>query len=79
MTTIRIEDLQRDPLGYLHKVETGETLIVLRADKPVAEIKPPSTVAKSLRPYGLCAGEFVVPDDFDELLPEEFLRQFEGS
>ncbi|MBS1787964.1 MAG: hypothetical protein JST85_09595 [Acidobacteria bacterium] len=30
------------------------------------------------RPFGLCAGEFVVPDDFDAPLPEEILRDFEG-
>jgi len=23
------------------------------------------------RPYGLCAGEFLVPDDFDSPLPED--------
>lgn len=32
-----------------------------------------------LRPYGLCAGDFVVPDDFDESLPEELLADFEGK
>jgi hypothetical protein len=31
-----------------------------------------------LRPFGLSKGEFVVPDDFDEPLPEEVLRDFEG-
>jgi len=32
-----------------------------------------------LRPYGLCVGEFVVPDDFDEPLPDEILKTFEGE
>lgn len=31
------------------------------------------------RPFGLAAGEFVVPDDFDDPLPEEILRDFEGQ
>lgn len=31
-----------------------------------------------LRPFGLCAGEFIVPDDFDESLPEDILTAFEG-
>lgn len=31
------------------------------------------------RPYGLCAGEFVVPADFDEALPEYLLTAFEGE
>lgn len=32
-----------------------------------------------LRPFGLCAGEFTVPDDFDDPLPEEILKEFEGK
>ncbi|WP_309707254.1 hypothetical protein [Armatimonas sp.] len=31
------------------------------------------------RPYGLCAGEFVVPKDFDAPLPDEILDAFEGK
>jgi hypothetical protein len=29
------------------------------------------------RPFGLAAGTFVVPDDFDDPLPEDVLRDFE--
>lgn len=32
---------------------------------------------KSLRPFGLAKGEFVVPDDFDAPLPEEVIASFE--
>jgi hypothetical protein len=32
-----------------------------------------------LRPYGLCAGQFVVPDDFDAPLPDDILAAFEGD
>ncbi len=32
-----------------------------------------------LRPIGLCAGEFVVPDDFDAPLPDWLLDAFEGK
>jgi hypothetical protein len=31
-----------------------------------------------LRPIGLAKGEFVVPDDFNEPLPDEILGLFEG-
>jgi len=31
-----------------------------------------------IRPFGLCAGEFMVPSNFDEALPEEILSAFEG-
>ncbi len=33
--------------------------------------------SKQPRPFGLCAGEFTVPDDFDEPLPEEILNAFD--
>ncbi len=75
MTTIRLEDIQQDLLGYLRQVEAGETLIVVRDDRPVAEIRP---VDRAPRPYGLCAGEFSVPDDFDAPLPDDLQRSFEG-
>lgn len=35
--------------------------------------------SQDLRPYGLAAGEFVVPGDFDESLPEEVLAGFESE
>ena len=77
MSTITDKDLQRDPLGILRRVELGEALLVLRDEQPVAEIKPACATARRPRPYGLCAGQFTVPDGFDEALPEDILRSFE--
>jgi hypothetical protein len=31
---------------------------------------------KERRPFGLCAGEFTVPDDFNAPLPDEILSTF---
>ena len=78
MLNVTIDELQRDPLKYLHQVEAGETLIIVRSDKPIAELRPISS-SKQLRPFGLCAGEFTVPDDFDAPLPEDLLNAFEGK
>src|SRR5438046_2373319 len=67
--TINIDEIQRDLLYYLRRVQAGETLIITQADKPLAEIKPVSAEVRRpeqhLRPCGLARGEFVVPDDFD--------------
>lgn len=79
MTPISISDLQRDPLAILRRVEEGETLLVMRDEQPVAEIKPAALKERQPRPYGLCAGEFSVPADFDEPLPESVLKDFEGA
>jgi hypothetical protein len=45
-----------------------------------APAQPQSAIAPPIepRPSGLCAGEFVVPDDFDAPLPEDILREFES-
>ena len=79
MTAISLDDIQRDLVGYLQRVEAGETLLIVQADKPVAELKPISydATAKQLRPIGLCVGDFTVPDNFDAPLPDEFLNAFE--
>lgn len=79
MASITIDDIQRDFLGSLRRAtRLGEPLIVLDANRPVAEVRPVSPPKKSLRPFGLCAGEFTVPEDFDAPLPEAILREFEG-
>ncbi len=77
MAQVTIEDIQRDLSTYLQRVEAGETLLIVRAWKPVAEVKPVITGVEILRPFGLCAGEFTVPDNFDAPLPEDILNAFE--
>ena len=75
---VTVDDLQRDPLQYLSRVEAGETIVIIRQDKAIAELRP-IAITNQLRPFGLCAGEFTVPDDFDDPLPEDMLRAFEGK
>lgn len=65
MLQITIEEIKRDFPSYLGQVEKGETVIILRAGKPIAEFKPLGKGKENLRPFGLCTGEFVVPDGFD--------------
>ncbi|KAB8316529.1 DUF2281 domain-containing protein [Tolypothrix campylonemoides VB511288] len=38
-----------------------------------------SQTQKELRPFALCAGEFTVPSDFNDPLPEDILSDFEGN
>jgi antitoxin (DNA-binding transcriptional repressor) of toxin-antitoxin stability system len=79
MVQVSVEDIQRDLPAYLQRVEAGETLVIMRAGQPVAEIKPVASSVTKLRPFGLCAGEFTVPEDFDAPLPEDILNAFEGA
>ena len=43
------------------------------------ETQAPALSETTLRPFGLCAGEFTVPDDFDAPLPDDILAEFEGK
>jgi len=78
MLNVTVDEIQRDPLKYLHQVEAGETLVIVRSDKAIAELRPIAS-NKQLRPFGLCSGDFTVPDDFDAPLPEDLLSAFEGK
>ena len=62
-------------LGLLDSPTEGQYFL---NGRPVAELRPVPAVQPSPRPFGLAAGAFTVPDDFDALLPEEILREFEG-
>jgi antitoxin (DNA-binding transcriptional repressor) of toxin-antitoxin stability system len=78
MSPVSLQELKRDTDSLLDRVEAGEHLVVLRGGHPVAELRPVPAAELGPRPFGLCAGAFSVPDDFDEPLPEEVLRSFEG-
>ena len=64
------EEVETNPFIIKHNTRTKN----LRKKK-IVDIEE----YKKLRPYGLCEGEFTVPDDFDEPLPEDILNSFEGK
>jgi antitoxin (DNA-binding transcriptional repressor) of toxin-antitoxin stability system len=61
MSTISVQDLQRDLLALLRRVEAGESFLVISGDQPLAEVRPVPARATEPRPFGLCAGLFSVP------------------
>ena len=73
-----VDEVEKHPREYLDRVLDGETVVVVRDDRAVAEIRP-LNAATGPRPIGLAAGDFVVPDDFDDPLPEDILDAFEGK
>ena len=79
VSTITVEEIRRDPLAFLRRMEAGEPLLVVSGDHPVAEMKPVTQNEMGLRPYGLAAGQFVVPKDFDEPVPAVILADSEGE
>lgn len=79
MSTITVQDIQKDLSGFLRRVEAGEAFLVVRNERAVAEVRPVAPPNLQLRPYGLAAGQFSVSDDFDAPLPADILADFEGA
>lgn len=75
---ISIEDVKHNLLLYLQRVQAGEHFVIVVNNQPLAEIKPITILASAMRPMGLVAGEFELPSDFDDPLPNELLEAFEG-
>ena len=75
---ITLKDMERNLSAYLRRAQAGETLVVTESGKPVVEIKQSIQLPTSPRPFALCAGEFMVPADFDAPLPDDLIADFEG-
>ncbi len=58
----------------LRLVDGGQEVEILRGGKPVAKIVP--LRAAEQREFGIDAGVFEVPDDFDAPLPDDIVAAF---
>jgi antitoxin (DNA-binding transcriptional repressor) of toxin-antitoxin stability system len=78
MSAISFRELADEPAAMLDRVEAGEHIFVVRGGRPVAELRPVAVPHGATRPFGLAAGTFTVPDDFDSPLPPAILREFQA-
>lgn len=79
INTVSLAELQQNTSDLLARVEAGEHLLVVRGSHAVAELRPIAGPLPGARPFGLAAGAFAVPDDFDAPLSEHVLREFDGQ
>ena len=61
----------------LNDVAAGEQVVITRRGEEVASLVPVSRASK--RRFGMDRGRFVVPDDFDDPLPDDLLKAFDGG
>lgn len=79
MTTFTEQEIQHDPRNFLRRLTAGEELEVVEGEHMLAQAHPLTRASDaSRRPYGLCAGQFAAPADFDQPLPADLLQDFEG-
>lgn len=79
MKSVNLHEVKAHLSEYLAQVEAGETVIICRRNKPIAELKPVAPVRKEHRPIGLAEGEFTIHDSFFDPLPDDLLDLFEGK
>jgi prevent-host-death family protein len=65
METINVHAAKTQLSRLLDAVAAGKEIIIAKADKPVARLVPLDN-RKQPRQFGTLAGEFSVPEDFDE-------------
>ena len=79
MEQINIHEAKTNLSRLLSRVQTGEEIVIANRGVPVAKLIPYRSDEKKTRTLGAGAGLFTVPDDFNDPLPEEILKAFEGE
>ena len=79
METVNIHQAKTNLSRLLSRVEMGEEIIIANRGIPVAKLVPFQTSIHRRASLGQDRGRFVVPDDFNEPLPEDVLATFEGG
>ncbi|MCP9489265.1 MAG: type II toxin-antitoxin system prevent-host-death family antitoxin [Solirubrobacteraceae bacterium MAG38_C4-C5] len=74
MATVGVHEAKTQLSKLLHRVAGGEEIVIARGGKPVAKLV---SFARPQRQLGEDRGVFVVPDDFDDPLPDDVQRSFE--
>jgi antitoxin (DNA-binding transcriptional repressor) of toxin-antitoxin stability system len=80
MKKLNIHEVKSHLSRYLPLLEKGESILLCRRNVPIAEIRPlPAQQHTGKRPIGLAKGEFTVPPEFFEPLPDDIIDAFAGK
>lgn len=79
MKTINVHQAKTNLSKLLADVELGEEIIIANRGVPVAKLIPFHGTSNRRASLGQDQGRFVVPEDFNDPLPEDILVGFEGG
>lgn len=78
MTQVNIHEAKTNLSQLLSRAILGEDIIIAKAGKPIARLVPVEKPVQD-RILGQDEGLFIVPEDFNDSLPEDILSAFEGN
>ena len=76
MEHVSVHEAKTHLSRLLRRACAGEEVVITRSGRPVARLVP---VEDEKPVFGMDAGRFEVPADFDDPLDDSVLRHFEGS
>lgn len=77
METVNLYDAKTNLSRLVERAAAGEEIVIAKAGRPLARLVPIAT-RTTPRVLGLWADQVRIGDDFDDPLPEEIQRAFEG-
>lgn len=78
MVELNIHEAKTHLSKYLDNLD-DEPVLLCKRNVPIAKIVGLKQKRKQPRPVGLAEGEFSIPDQFFEPLPDDLLDAFEGK
>ncbi|MGQ0593943.1 MAG: type II toxin-antitoxin system Phd/YefM family antitoxin [Gammaproteobacteria bacterium] len=79
MIKLNVHEAKTHLSEYLAKLEQGETIVLCKRNRPIAEIRPIPALPDAPRPIGLAKGIFEVPASFFEPLPQSIVEDFDAA
>lgn len=76
MSAVSVHEAKTHLSRLLEQALAGEEVIITRSGKPLVRLTPVEK-APVLRKLGTAKGDFVVPADFNDPLPDDILAEFE--
>lgn len=73
--TVNVHEAKTNLSRLLEQALAGDDVIIMRSGRHLVRLVPVD-MAPQRRVVGSARGEFTVPDDFNDTLPEEILQEF---
>jgi len=77
--TVNLYEAKTQLSKLVERAAAGEDIVIAKAGKPLARLTALEPEKKKRREPGIWKGKVWIADDFDDPLPEEILRAFEGE